>query len=191
MKSFFLDPTTDTDDFYNAYHHRDEADWDKIYENYSAAVDWPTATFYKDLMVKYPDAKVLLTVRSADSWYKSMKNTVASGLNDEPKQNDPKMQKFFKMVRNVCGEGKIMNPTSFADEEAIKKLFLEHNEEVKRHVPADRLLVLELGEGWNRLCTFLGKDVPDTPYPSANSTEEFNNRFKEHKEKLEENSKKY
>lgn len=179
-----MDPEQDTEDFYNAYHHRDEADWDRIYKKYSAAVDWPTAAFYKELMVKYPNAKVLLTVRSADSWYKSMKNTVAAEGGKPKATDDEMMKKFHKMVFEVCGDGNLMDPTKFADEEAAKKFFIEHNEEVKRHVPAERLLVLELGEGWNRLCEFLGKDIPDTPYPSANSTEEFNNRFKVNRERL-------
>lgn len=47
MKAFFMDPTLNTDDFLDAYNNRDEADWDKLYENYSAGVDWPTSTFYK------------------------------------------------------------------------------------------------------------------------------------------------
>jgi hypothetical protein len=174
MKAFFMDPTADTEDFYNAYHHRDEADWDRIYQNYSAAVDWPTCTFYKDLMVKYPEAKVILTVRSADSWYKSVKNTIHIAAT-KPTPDDPKLQKFKKMVYDVCAHGTIMDPIKFQDEEAIKLDFVEHNEEVKRYVPADRLLVLELGEGWERLCKFLGKEIPDAPYPSSNSTEEFIN----------------
>ncbi|CAO3630924.1 unnamed protein product [Mucor hiemalis] len=172
MKAFFMDPTLNTDDFLDAYNNRDEADWDKLYKNYSAGVDWPTSTFYKELMIKYPDAKVILTVRSADSWYKSVKNTIHIAAT-APTPEDPKLQKFKKMVYNVCVDGTIMDPVKFADEEAIKTSFINHNEEVKHLVPSDKLLVMELGEGWDRLCEFLGKDVPDIPYPSSNSTEEF------------------
>lgn len=39
---------------------------------------------------------------------------------------------------------------------------------------ADRLLVMELGvDGWEKLCAFLGKEVPDEPYPKSNSRQEF------------------
>ncbi|KAG2236332.1 hypothetical protein INT48_001396 [Thamnidium elegans] len=169
MRCFFMDPSLDTDDFYNAYHHRDEADWDKIYENYSAAVDWPTCTFYKDLMAKYPNAKVLLTTRTPESWYKSVTNTIAS-----PEAIGEASPKFKKMVDSVCAGGLLSDPVRLADEEKIKAAFVDHINEVKAYVPADRLLVLELGEGWERLCKFLGKEVPNTPYPSSNSTEAFN-----------------
>ena len=43
-----------------------------------------------------------------------------------------------------------------------------HNEQVKRVVPAERLLVWEVGEGWEPLCEFLEVDVPDEPLPHAN-----------------------
>ncbi|GAA5813073.1 hypothetical protein MFLAVUS_006540 [Mucor flavus] len=168
MKSFFADPSLDTDDFYNAYRHRDEADWDKLYENYSAAVDWPTCTFYKDLMVKYPNAKVLLTTRTPESWYKSVINTIAS-----PTLIEKTTPKLRKMIDTVCIDGLFNDPVRLADKEKVEALFTDHINEVKAYVPADRLLVLELGEGWERLCKFLGKEVPDTPYPSSNSTEEF------------------
>lgn len=59
------------------------------------------------------------------------------------------------------------------DKDAICKIFNEHVEYVKNKVPADRLLVLELGAGWEPLCAFLGKPVPDMPYPTPNSAEEF------------------
>ncbi len=63
------------------------------------------------------------------------------------------------------------------DEKAIQKLFTDHIEEVKRHVPSDRLLVMELGEGWDRLCQFLGKEVPKVPYPKTNAVDFFQDRI--------------
>ncbi|KAI9244921.1 P-loop containing nucleoside triphosphate hydrolase protein [Helicostylum pulchrum] len=174
MKSFFADPTLDTDDFYDAYLHPDETDWDKLYENYSAGVDWPTCSFYKELMVKYPNAKVLLTTRTPESWYKSVVNTIAS-----PTLLRTTSPKFRKMLDTVCVDGLLNDPVRLADKEKVMALFADHNNEVKAHVPADRLLVMELGEGWERLCKFLGKEVPNTPYPSSNSTEHFNKLIRE------------
>jgi Sulfotransferase domain len=43
---------------------------------------------------------------------------------------------------------------------------------VMTEVPPDRLLVMHLGEGWDRLCAHLGVPVPDRPYPRRNSAEE-------------------
>jgi hypothetical protein len=40
-------------------------------------------------------------------------------------------------------------------------------------LPPERLLVFELGDGWEPLCRFLGKPVPEIPFPQTNTTEEF------------------
>ncbi len=48
-----------------------------------------------------------------------------------------------------------------------------HNDEVKRTIAPDRLLVFEPAQGWEPLCAFLGRPVPDEPFPHVNSTEEF------------------
>ena len=44
-------------------------------------------------------------------------------------------------------------------------------------MPEDQLLDYQLSDGWEPLCELLGRDVPDTPFPHANSTEEFLSRF--------------
>src|SRR5262249_43486735 len=51
--------------------------------------------------------------------------------------------------------------------------FRRHTEEVKATIAPERLLIYEVGEGWDRLCEFLGVPVPADPYPSENSREEF------------------
>src|SRR4051812_10991585 len=56
----------------------------------------------------------------------------------------------------------------FEDRGYAIETFERHNEEVKRHVPAENLLVYEVGEGWAPLCEFLGVDVPDEPFPHLN-----------------------
>ncbi|CAO0798284.1 unnamed protein product [Mucor circinelloides] len=174
MKSFWEDQEMNPDDFYDAYVNRDQADWDKIYANYNAAVDWPTVTFYKELVAKYPDAKVLLTVRSAESWYKSAKNTIhkAATTGLRAPEGSP-MARFTRMTTSVCLDGLLADKEAFADEERMKKIYLDHIEDVKKTVPAEKLLIMELGEGWTRMCNFLGKEIPKEPYPSTNSTEEF------------------
>ncbi|KAI8372123.1 P-loop containing nucleoside triphosphate hydrolase protein [Blakeslea trispora] len=181
MKVFMQDPNQKPEDFTHAYYHRDQADWDRIYKDYTAAVDWPSVTFYKDLLKKYPDAKVILTVRDADSWYNSVKNTIFETsqriLIEKPSFPSKDFDKLVEMFELTCLEG-VLDKDKFGQEERIKQIFLDHNEDVKRTVPPEQLLIMELGEGWERLCTFLGKEVPDEPYPKVNSTEEFRKEFK-------------
>jgi hypothetical protein len=43
---------------------------------YRSSIDFPSSYYYQDLMEMYPDAKVLLTTRSAESWVKSAWDTI-------------------------------------------------------------------------------------------------------------------
>jgi hypothetical protein len=182
------DPTLDSDQFYNAYTDRENANWDKMYENYDAAVDWPTVAFYKDLLIKYPDAKVILTVRSADSWYESAKNTIhQSALFAETLPKDHPLYSFGRMCNRVTFGGELADPEKFKNKEYIKRLFLDHIKDVKRTVPPDQLFVKELGSGWDGLCEFLGKDLPKEPYPRGNSTQDFKKALADLSEDLEKN----
>ena len=55
--------------------------------------------------------------------------------------------------------------------------FNEWKEQVIAEIPADKLLVFEVKEGWNPLCKFLGVPVPDTPFPNVNDTKSIQKRI--------------
>ena len=44
--------------------------------NLAASVDFPMAFYWKDLMVAFPEAKVVLSTRSPESWRKSIMNSI-------------------------------------------------------------------------------------------------------------------
>ena len=172
-KCFLEDPTLNPDDFTAAHLDKDNADWDKLYERFDAAVDWPTVGYYKHLLKKYPDAKVILTIRSADSWYESIRDTVVHSFVNHQIQPDHPHYAFSNMCRIVTFDGAVADPEQFNQVDKMKKMFNDHNDEVKRVVPADQLYVMPLGSGWEDLCKFLGKEVPKEPYPRSNSKEAF------------------
>ena len=66
-------------------------------------------------------------------------------------------------------------------EEAAVKYFNNWIEEVKQHVPAERLLVYSAKEGWEPLCKFLNVPIPHQTYPNSNDTKAMLWRFKERK----------
>lgn len=169
------DSTLNPDEFYDALVDREKANWDKMYENYDAAVDWPTCAFYKDLLKKYPDAMVILTVRSPESWYESAKNTIhqSAVFNKNNLPKDHPLYSFGRMCNKAMFDGDIADAEKFKNEEYTKKLFMDHIKDVKKNVPQEQLYVMELGEGWDGLCQFLGKQVPKVPYPKSNSTKKF------------------
>jgi len=56
-------------------------------------------------------------------------------------------------------------------------VFNAHNDDVRRSVPPEKLLVTEAGQGWDPLCAFLGVAVPATPFPKVNTSADFASRF--------------
>jgi hypothetical protein len=65
----------------------------------------------------------------------------------------------------------------FEDRSYAIEMFHRHNEEVRRRVPPERLLVYDVKEGWAPLCDFLGVEVPDEPFPHLNHTREMRRRL--------------
>ena len=141
-------------------------DWEQIFGSYQAAVDWPTAAFYKELMKVYPHAKVLLTIRDPEKWYESTKHTLY------PTEDTPEPSPIMRMATKLIWEQTFDG--NFEDRRYAIEVFKRHNEEVKKHVPPERLLVYEVNEGWEPLCEFLGVEIPEEkPFPHLNDTEAF------------------
>jgi hypothetical protein len=133
-----------------------------------AAVDWPTAGHWGDLAAYYPDAKIVLTSRSAESWFKSISETILKAIHDPedvPEIARPVTRMALRVVVQSIGED--------WSREALIARFHALEAAVKKHLPADRLLVFSPSQGWGPLCKFLNKPVPDTPFPRSNARDEF------------------
>jgi len=142
-------------------------DWQALLRGYGAAVDWPSASFWRELMQEYPDALVLLSVRDADSWWRSAQDTIFPAMRIGPPEWRSMIEDLFTARFTSALE----------DREACVAAFERHNEEVRKGVPASRLLEWRASDGWAPLCAALGVPVPSEPLPHANSSEEFHARI--------------
>jgi len=150
--------------YWEAAADRQPVDWAEVFAGYGCTVDWPSATFYRELAQAYPDAKVILTLRDPKAWFASTQATIFQhGFDDA---DDP----FRRMTLKVIGR---LFDQRMHDEAHCIEVFNRHNETVQRVIPKERLLVYDLAQGWAPLCGFLGVPVPDTPLPKANTTEAF------------------
>ncbi|HQN50033.1 MAG TPA: sulfotransferase [Phenylobacterium sp.] len=144
-------------------------DWDAIFDGYGAMVDYPGAAYWRELAAYYPDAKVLHTVRDPDKWFDSTQATIFAPGSAADAQEGPMVPFFESFMGDLRHH--------LHDRAYMTDYFLRHTEAVKAAIPPERLLVFEVGEGWERLCRFLGVPVPAEPYPSENSTAEFQARL--------------
>lgn len=146
--------------------------YDDVFANYQATVDWPAASFWRDILAQYSGAKVLLTLRDPEAWYQSVSNTIYNALTREPNPESPVTKEHRTMTRELILER--VFDGRFEDKDHAINVFNTHNNTVKAQVPADRLCVYETGSGWEPLCEFLGVSVPDEPFPHTNTTAQFN-----------------
>jgi hypothetical protein len=138
-------------------------DWGKLFAGYHSCVDWPSAHYWRELIAVYPQARVILTVRSAESWWASFEKTILPALRDS---TDQESLGLALIAKQVFGGRPGDQTHAIATYEA-------HVAAVKAEVPASRLLVHHLGDGWAPLCAHLRVAIPDQPYPSRNSAAEF------------------
>jgi hypothetical protein len=140
-------------------------DWDVLFRDWGSTTDAPACHFYKELAAYYPDAKVVLSVRDPERWFASTQNTVVTDV----VAGFHRARGSLAMVEAV-GWG---TDPRLRDRAYMLDWYHRHNQEVQQNIPAERLLVYDVSQGWAPLCEFLGVPVPDTPFPTVNSTEDF------------------
>jgi hypothetical protein len=153
----------------------DLPDWHSFLADYDAAVDWPVAAFWRELADAFPDAPVLLsTRRDADAWWKSASETIFTfGRRGTP---DGPARDHLAMVHDLFARR--FTP-DWLDENSAKRAYDAHNAAVRAAIPADRLVDWQAGDGWEPICAALGVEVPDAPFPHANTTADFQAMFRD------------
>ena len=159
-------------------------DWDEIFDGFESCCDFPASRYYRELAEHYPDAKVLLSVRSGEGWVASMRETIwpmyfgdsllhhvnqARGLVDEH------WGRFLALMVHQCWDpqtGALVGAGT-ADDAELAELMERWNEGVIDAIAPERLLVWSPADGWEPLCEFLEVAVPDGPVPQINDTAAF------------------
>jgi len=120
---------------------------------YDAATDLPLAQFFPQLDLRYPGSKFVLTVRELDSWLESARSHFTR----------PPATSFGRQVR-LATYG-----TTGYDEGQFRFVYETHLRNVAWYFRdrAEQLLILDIvgGEGWGKLCPFLEREPPRTPFP--------------------------
>ncbi len=126
-------------------------------KHFDAFQDNPWPLLYKELDQSFPESKFILTIRDTRSW-----------INSQVKHFSTKTTPMRKWIYGRgCPEG---------NEQIYIERFNKHNKEVIEYFkerPKD-LLIMDLtkGDGWNKLCPFLGLRVPELPFPNVNKSSE-------------------
>ena len=147
-------------------------EWDSVFAGYRSQVDWPGAHCWRELAAAYPHAKIVLSVRPDESWWKSFSATIGTLLNatDDTKL-PPHIVAMLNVTRKIIEDETFGTPST--DREGALAALRKRTDDVREAIPASRLLVFDVSEGWPPLCRFLGVPVPLEAFPHVNSTEDF------------------
>jgi hypothetical protein len=157
-------------------------DWSTLLAGHQSTVDWPAAAFWRELAAHYPQARLILTVRDPEAWYDSAVRTIfrvelarrhlagrlalraLTGLS-------PDLAAFVAMTDAVVFRRVFGGDVD--DRRHAVAVFRRHVAEVRESVPADRLLVYDVTDGWAPLCGFLDVAVPAQEFPRGNEAGSF------------------
>ncbi|MES2405830.1 MAG: sulfotransferase family protein [Pseudomonadota bacterium] len=147
-------------------------DWTQVFSKYTAAVDNPACCVWRELMVAYPDAKVLMTVhpRGAEAWYESTMDTIYFTEKmwqfKVLKFTTPFGRKFGDMSRKLIWQR--AHKGTMEDRNQAIAHYHQHIADVKAAVPPERLLIFSVDQGWKPLCEFLAVPAPESEFPNVN-----------------------
>ncbi len=140
-------------------------DWSTL-PDVDATVGWPLCYLHAEQMAWWPEARCLLNVRDPDAWFDSIAQAWNVVGNLRRLRFVPKLRGIIATVQLL--EDRMGGPL---DRERWTAGYRAYVASVKAAVPADRLLVYEVKEGWEPLCRLLELPVPDAPFPRTNSSE--------------------
>jgi hypothetical protein len=147
------------------YHELKSGDFRlSILNEYDGAVDTPIAPFYAQLDAVYPGSKFILTVRDKNSWLRSAEYDWSRYVDAQRRRG--KLDEFDGFIRAA-----VYGTLDF-DPDHYSRVYDAHERNVReyfRNRPGD-LLILDIcgGDGWEKLCGFLGIEIPKVPFPNEN-----------------------
>lgn len=181
---------------YNSNNHKqgsvslDDILDDMAIQGFTATSDGPACFWYQEQMKRYPDAKVVLTVRgdgNGEAWKRSFSTNIIDvlvSMQDIPYRWVPMFQKIDGMVTAMTKAlGTDMDSeTNYPVKDQLPGAYDRWVEQVKATVPKEKLLVHAAQDGWAPLCEFLSPLSPEIesncqsilasgePYPNVNDT---------------------
>ncbi|KAF4341778.1 hypothetical protein FBEOM_4289 [Fusarium beomiforme] len=150
--------------------------WDDIWGESEAVTD--VASLYAPQLIEtYPDAKVILVIREYDKWFKSVDESVLQHL------WNPIASFSISVVEPVLGSragpaarkqmlGLFQASTVEDARKNGRETYERHHRVIREMVPKDQLLEYRMGQGWEPICEFLDKPVPEQEFPWVNEAAE-------------------
>lgn len=151
-------------------------DLDAVFGGYDVVTD--LASFYaEELIERYPNAKVVVTLRDFEPWRESVINAIFSPICSPAavvvrKVVEPLLGYRSQMASCKMFSGLFQGNDRATWERNMRRAYDEHHALIRRLVPPERLLFFRVSDGWEPLCIFLDTPVPEVAFPRKNESAE-------------------
>ncbi|KAI1361165.1 hypothetical protein F5Y08DRAFT_315450 [Xylaria arbuscula] len=151
-------------------------DWDELWGSRYEIITDLASTFTIELIKAYPDAKVVIVQRDFEPWWYSFENSLKGRVFGQPRSfiisfvtnTFLGIRPNQSMRKNLLGFFGVKSHRQITKARA-KEVYDEFYRTIREIVPPENRLEYKVGDGWEPLCEFLGKEVPqDTPFPRKN-----------------------
>jgi hypothetical protein len=151
------------------------ADWEGLFAGHVSTVDWPGMLYYRELADAYPNAKVILSVRPADGWWKSFSTTIRKLIESRDSASNDHTRAVLSYANQIIAGQSFGGKIN--DKDAVLAAYQRHNDEVMNSIAPERLLVYDVTEGWGPLCQYLEVPAPGGEFPHVNDADQFWQHF--------------
>ena len=133
-----------------------------VVDAHDALTDTPIPSFYRELDAKYPGSKFILTARDSEGWLKSCKKQFTERF--AKVETDAHKRLFMDLYGTDVFDDRRFASGYARFVDGVRDYFKDRTRD---------LLSIDVtaGEGWEKLCPFLERPVPDVPFPKANVTQ--------------------
>ncbi|KXH64121.1 hypothetical protein CSAL01_10896 [Colletotrichum salicis] len=156
-------------------------EFDQLLGHCGAVCDMPANFFGPELVATYPYSKVVLVERDIESWYKSFdEGIVTVAFNPVWRFLSWSRAKYVAEIDDITFTWLKYTFDAETKNEVLEKArdgYRNHYATIRRETPPERLLNYNLKDGWEPLCAFLGKPIPDVPFSHVNDHEAYHEKL--------------
>ena len=165
------------------------ADFDAFLGHCAAVTDMPCAAFGEEFISAYPEAKIILVERDVEDWYQSFDIVITELFSKAADVSVKYLEPLFGSQIGLMSRKMIYGYFHAKSPDQLRQnareVYHEHYRRIRQAAPKEKLLEYRMGDGWEPLCKFLGKNMPEgVPFPRKNEAAALRAKFRDGQWKL-------
>jgi hypothetical protein len=141
-------------------------DFARFFSSWDVAKAHPAMLYPEEVIEAFPDVKVVLLQRDPEAWFRSYQRMVRLITALGRWWFVPRLRIFHRLIADTTFAA--LGPGGEEDQGAFLAAHEGLYARVDALLPAEQVLRFDVRDGWEPLCAFLDRPVPDVPFPRTN-----------------------